>query len=97
MKYGLCVVWMCQCRLITWNKGAAVLGEADGQGCVCVGARLCVDGGEAVREWGRGCAWMGARLCVGEGEAVRGWGRGTGRKQETSVLPLSFTVNLKLL
>ena len=31
------------------------------------------------------------------GEAVRGWGRGTGRKQETSVLPLSFTVNLKLL
>ena len=75
VKYGLCVVWMCQCRLITWNKGAAVLGEADGQGCACVGARLC----------------------VGEGEAVRGWGRGTGRKQETSVLPLSFTVNLKLL
>ena len=53
--------------------------------------------GKAVRAWGRGCVWMGARLCVGEGEAVRGWGRGTGRKQETSVLPLSFTVNLKLL
>ena len=31
------------------------------------------------------------------GEAVRGSGRGTGSKQETSVLPLSFTGNLKLL
>ena len=29
-KYGLRVVWMCQCRLITWNEGATVLGEADG-------------------------------------------------------------------